>query len=314
MWGRAEFRGAVLALGGVLAVILIITSTSPGLPGELLLQTLRFHLVGLGLILALFMVLFGARWRAGLFLIFLAVAFAHGAYYVWQFEARRTPPPGELRAELTLLNYNVLASNRRAREAASFIAETAPDVALIMETPGVEEHLSLIEAALPYRLGCERPATCDISLFSRHPIENGEVREIPPFRRARLVIAPIAIDGANVTVVGVHLSKPYFDEASLVELSYLHHVLSGIAGPVVLAGDFNAAVWSGPMAWFGRSLELAPGPSYPATWPVVLGPLGVPIDNVLTRGPARVLDIAAGEDSIGSNHRYLLARIGLYAP
>lgn len=314
MWSKAEYRGAVLALGGVLAVILVITSVTPGLPGELLLQTLRFHLVALGLVLALFMVLFGARWRALLFMGVLAVAFAHGAYYVWEFQARRNEPVGALRAEMSFLNYNVLSGNPTASEAADLIVATAPDVALIMETPGVVEYIPQIEAALPYRLGCDRVATCDISLFSRHPITDGKVLEIPPFRRSRLVVAPMSIDGVDLTVVGIHLSKPYFDEASLQELGYLRYTLAQIEGPVVLSGDFNSALWTAPLAWLGRAQNLVPGPTYPATWPVELGPVGVPIDNIFTRGDARILDVSAGADSHGSNHRYLLARIGFYAP
>lgn len=314
MLSKAEYRGAVLALGGVLAIVLVITSISPGLPGELLLQTLRFHLVALGLVLAVLMVAFGAKWRAVLFLAFLGVAFAHGAYYLWEFSARRDQPVGALRAEMTLLNYNVLSGNRTAREAVDHIIALTPDVALIMETPGVVEYLPEIEAALPYRLGCDRVATCDISLFSRHPIENGKLLDIPPFRRSRLVVAPMTIEGASVTVVGIHLSKPYFDEASMQELGYLRYVLSQVTGPVVLAGDFNSAIWTAPIAWLGRAQNLIPAPSYPATWPVELGSLGVPIDNVFTRGDARIVEISAGADSFGSNHRYLLARIGLYAP
>lgn len=313
MWSKAEYRGAVLALGGVLAVILVITSVTPGLPGELLLQTLRFHLVGLGLVLAFFMVLFCAKWRALLFLGVLSVAFVHGAFYVWEFNKRREEPVGALQAEMTFLNYNVLSGNRTASAAVDVIVSMAPDVALIMETPGVVEYMPQIEAALPYRLGCERVATCDISLFSRHPITDGKVLEVPPFRRSRLVVAPMTIDGVDLTVVGIHLSKPYFDEASLQELGYLRYVLSQVTGPVVLAGDFNSALWTAPVAWLGRAQNLVPGPTYPATWPVELGPVGVPIDNIFTRGDARILEVSAGADSYGSNHRYLLARIGFYA-
>lgn len=314
MLSKAEFRGAVLALGGVLSLILIITSITPGLPGELLLQTLRFHLVALGLVLAFFMVIFGAKWRATLFLVFLGGAFVHGAYYVWEFQVRREAPLGALQAEMTFLNYNVLASNRTAGEAVDYIVSSAPDVALVMETPGVASYIPDIESVLPYRLGCEERSRCDISLFSRYPIVEGSVREIPPFRRSRLVIAPMDIGNLRVTVVGIHLSKPYFDEAADVELWALRGVLNRIEGPLVLAGDFNSAIWSAPLARLGRAQELSPGPSYPATWPVELGALGVPIDNVFTRGNARILEIAAGENSFGSNHRYLLARIGFYAP
>jgi endonuclease/exonuclease/phosphatase (EEP) superfamily protein YafD len=314
MWGRAELRGAALALGGVLAVILTITSLSPGIPGELLLQSLRFHLVALGLVLALAMAIFGAKWRAMLFLVFLGGAFVHGAYYVWEFQMRREAPVGALQAELTFLNYNVLASNQTAQAAADYIVRQAPDVALIMETPGVVEYLPEIQKVLPNRLGCDRAATCDISLYSRFPIEDGQLLQIPPFQRSRLVIAPMTIDGAKLTVVGIHLSKPYFDEASLQELGYLRYVLSKIEGPVLLSGDFNASIWSAPVARLGRAQELIPAPSYPATWPVEFGALGVPIDNMFTKGNARILGVSAGEDSFGSNHRYLLARVGIYAP
>src|SRR5215217_1098319 len=307
MWGRAEFRGAVLALAGVLALVLIITSTSPGLPGELLLQTLRFHLVVVGLVLAALLVLLGAKWRALLFVAFLAVSLAHGAYFVLQYADRRTEPAGPLQADFTFLNFNVLASNEEPQRLVNFITELAPDVALIMETPGVAGYLPQIQSVLPYRIGCDEIRTCDISLFSRFPISNGTVRELPPFRRVRVALAPIEIEGVALTVVGVHLSKPYFDEASVEELWFVQRVLRGIEGPVVLSGDFNSAIWSGPMGYFGRSVGLIPGPSYPPTWPVELGPLGVPIDNVFTIGAARIEEIAAGEDSFGSNHRYLLA-------
>lgn len=312
MWGRAEFRGAVLALSGVLALILIITSISPGLPGELLLQTLRFHLVGLGVIFAVLLFMLGARWRALLFVGFLAVALAHGIAYIVEYGGRRTEPTTPLKAELTLLNFNVLAGNNEPERVVEFIRELAPDIALIMETPGVERFIPQIEEALPYRIGCEMPRNCDISLFSRFPIVGGEVRELPPFRRMRLALAPIEVNGVAVTVVGVHLSKPYFDEASSEELWRLQGVLREIEGPIILSGDFNTAIWSGPMGYFGRTVGLIPAPRYPPTWPVELGPVGVPIDNVFTIGSARIEDIEAGEDSFGSNHRYLVARIGLY--
>jgi endonuclease/exonuclease/phosphatase (EEP) superfamily protein YafD len=314
MLSKAEFRGAFLALSGLLAFILVVTSFSPGLPGELLLQTLRFHLVALGLVLAGCMYVFGVRWRVLMFLAVVGGALFHGAYYVNEFGQRRDEPLGALKGEMTFLSYNVLSGNRTPKAAADLIISTAPDVALVMETPGIEAQIPAIEAVLPYRLGCERPTRCDISLFSRHPIDNGRIIEVAPFRRERLVLAPMTIDGVALTVVGIHLSKPYFDETSIQELGDLRYVLSLISGPILLAGDFNSAVWTSPLAWFGRSADLVPAPSYPATWPVELGPLGVPIDNMFTRGDARILEIAAGEDSHGSNHRYLLARVGLYAP
>lgn len=53
------------------------------------------------------------------------------------------------------------------------------------------------------------------------------------------------------------------------------------------------------------------GPSYPATWPVRLGPFGVPIDNMWTRGPLFIASIQALDDAMGSNHRGILAELSL---
>ncbi|MCW5721968.1 MAG: endonuclease/exonuclease/phosphatase family protein [Devosia sp.] len=312
MLSRAEFRGAMLALGVVLAAVLAITSLSINLPGALLLQSLRFHLIAAGLVLLVLMVLAGARWRGALFALVLAVASAHGGSMVLEYQARRDAPLGAQIAELSLIGFNVLTGNRRAEELVDFLVASSADVAVVMETPGIERLLPRLGEAFPYRIGCERSQSCDISIHSRLPIAGGEIRTMPPFRYERLAIAPVTIDGQALTIVGVHLSKPYFDEASWFELLTLDRALDTIEGPVVLVGDFNAAPWSAPVARMARAQGLAPGPSYPATWPVRLGPLGVPIDNILTRGNARILDLSAGADSFGSNHRALLARIGLY--
>lgn len=309
---RAEFRGALLALGAVLALVLVITSLAPGLPGELLLQSLRFHLIAAGLVLLVLMVVAGARWRAALFALVLLLATAHGGKMVLDYQARRDVPLGPQTGELSLISFNVLTGNRRADELVEFLANSNADVAVVMETPGIEHLLPRLAEAFPYSIGCERPQSCDISIHSRLPIEGGEIRTMPPFRFERLAIAPLTINGQALTVVGIHLSKPYFDGASWTELRALNRVLDALDGPIVLAGDFNSAPWSWPVAAIARAQNLAPGPSYPATWPVRLGPLGVPIDNILTRGNARILDLAAGGDSFGSNHRPLLARIGLY--
>jgi len=60
-----------------------------------------------------------------------------------------------------------------------------------------------------------------------------------------------------------------------------------------------------------RRRDLAPGPAYPATWPVRSGPLGVPIDNLFARGPLVITDIAALPDAMGSNHRGIKAIISV---
>jgi endonuclease/exonuclease/phosphatase (EEP) superfamily protein YafD len=309
---RDEFRGALFALAALLTAVLAIVSLGINLPGALLLQSLRLHLIAGGLVLLVLMVIAGARWRAGLFAIVLVIAGVHAGRFILEYQDRRAAPLGPAVAELSLISFNVLTGNRRAEEAVEFLIGSDADVAVVMETPGIEAHLDRLREAFPYFIGCAQTQTCDISIHSRLPIEAGEIRTMRPFRFERLAIAPITIAGQKVTIVGIHLSKPYFDGASGAELYAVTRALHQIEGPVVLAGDFNAAVWSGPVVRVAREHELAPGPTYPATWPVRAGPLGVPIDNILTRGNARIMALSAGDDSFGSNHRALLARIELY--
>ncbi len=311
MLSKAEFRGGLLAVSGILIVVLLITSVTPGLPGELLLQSLRFHLVIAGLGLAFLTILFGARWRGLLVLLVVVAAGAHGAVSVWEFYARRAPVADQPLAEFRFLSFNVLNVNRHPDELVDAVLADPPDVMLVMETPGIERYLSRLATVFPYRVGCDNSATCDISLFSKVPIADGKITRLQPFHFERMVTGRINVNGQDVTIAGVHLSKPYFDRASWREIFDINSVLSRIEGPLVLAGDFNSAFWSEPLEYLGRQQSLIPGPWPAATWPVRLGPLGVPIDNVFTRGNARLLTLDAG-DNLGSNHRPLWADVAIY--
>ncbi|MCP8883567.1 endonuclease/exonuclease/phosphatase family protein [Devosia sp. XJ19-1] len=308
-WG--EWRGALLALSGFLVVVFAVIIVQPGLPGELLLQSLRFHLIACGIGLAAALALAGARWR-GLLLLMVMLGFgAHSATYVLDFQARRVDYASAPLAQFRFLSFNVLTGNPRSEELVEAIIANPPDVALIMETPGIESHLDRLAEVFPYRAGCEDTVVCDISLHSRYPFEEVSVADLPPLGRERLIIGRINVDGQRVSVAGIHLTKPYYDNVAEVELWHIDRALDGIEGPLVLAGDFNSASWTEPMAWIGREQGLASGPTQPATWPVRLGPLGVPIDNVFTRGAAQLISLESGE-SYGSNHRPLWATVGLY--
>ncbi|NMA99081.1 MAG: hypothetical protein GX970_13390 [Phyllobacteriaceae bacterium] len=311
MLSRAEFRGGLLALGALLVLVLAILTVTPGIPGDLLLQSVRFHLIITGFVLWLLILISGARWRSLFLLIPLLAATAHGGYMMWELFSRRTPIAGPPAAELDFLSFNVLAYNRRSADLVDSIIANPPDVALILETPGIEEHIGRLRELLPYQVGCSRTQTCDIAIFSRLPMEDAEIRTLPPFNNERFVMARVTKDGQPVTIVGVHLSKPYFDRSSWGELNYIRNVVDDIEGPVVLAGDFNSAAWTDTVGWTIEALDLVPGPWTPATWPVRAGPLGVPIDNVFTRGSARLLTLEAG-DNLGSNHRPLRGIVGLY--
>ena len=310
----AEIRGLLsgLALVGIAGLIAI---DGPQLiPGQELLQSLRFHIAAAVLGLVVLLLMSRAWWRGVLLLVIVLASAGQGGLIVYREQQARSAYDGRTAlATARVLSFNVLNSNERGADIADYMIETSPDVAFIMESGAIHFQRERIAAAFPYFGGCDgNGANCDLMVFSKTPLTEVRVIPLQPFARLRLVVAKTVIDGQAVTLVGTHLSKPYFDESAWGELYQIRALLRTISGPVILSGDFNAAAWSEPVAQLATASDLVPPPYYPATWPIRFGALGVPIDNMFTRGGARIETIAAMDDALGSNHRGLVASVGLY--
>lgn len=308
---KAELRGVWTGLALVAICVLLLISFRTPIPGISVLQTLRFHIVVSMLALPVLLLVQGARLRALVLLCAIGASGIQGVMHVlnqqkarWIVEAAVDPAP------VKIVSYNVLAINPRPDEVVDYLIQTSPDVMVIMEAPGIESLLARLDEHFPYRAGCSEHETCDLAVFSRTPIRNVSVNTLD-FDRERLVTVETTVRGRSITVVGAHLSKPYFDKSAWAEMWKITHHLRTLSGPVVLAGDFNAAAWSDDVRWFVERSNLVPPPIYPATWPVRLGPFGLPIDNMFTQGGALIQAIEATPDPIGSNHRGLIAEIAL---
>jgi endonuclease/exonuclease/phosphatase (EEP) superfamily protein YafD len=299
---------------GVATLVIIEAPTI--IPGQEIMHSLRFHIGAVLLALVPLLLVSKAWWRGVFLLVIVGSSLGQGALLVLRQQESRTTFDGQTpAATMRLLSFNVLSSNERGAEIADYMAQTGADVVFTMESNAVLPHLDRIATTFPYRAGCSPDGRdCDTMLFSRTPLTDVRTLQIGPFRRWRLILARTHIGGQEVTLVATHLSKPYFDEAAVVELWRIRRALRDMDGPTVIAGDFNAAAWSETIYRFVADSSLIPPPIYPATWPVRLGALGVPIDNMFTRGGARIDSIAATPDALGSNHRGLLATISLYAP
>ena len=310
-----EFRGAITALALVVCGVLLAASVEFGVPGQVLLQSLRFHIAAglLGLVLLLFI---GGAWRrALLFLLVFAVSAGQGLAIIYrQQEVRIEAQATGTKPLFKVLSFNLLSGNEEnGGRIADFIIASGADVVMLMEASPLGPYRDKVMAAYPYHAGCDIGADCATVLLSRTPLENGTVGSLSTIWPDRLITAATTIGGQRINIVGAHLVKPYFDEFPYEEIDALISTINRLEGPLVLAGDFNSAAWTGNIDWLVRDARLAPGPSYPATWPVRAGPLGVPIDNVLTRPPLVVQHVEALDDAMGSNHRGLMAEIGLAA-
>ena len=307
-----ETRGAITALALVACLAVLAVSYDLGFPGQSVFQSLRFHIAAAVALLSVLLLASGAWWRGVLFLLIAGASAGQGALIIQkqqdarqQIAAQQTPPL------LRLLSFNVLNTNSNGAELADYIVASEAGVVMLMEAMPLAGQQERLAAAYPYRASCD--TWCELVVLSKTPLTDVRLASLGPVWRNRLVSAVTVIDGSPITLVLAHMVKPYFDDMASAESYVLSQALQRLDGPLLLAGDFNAAAWSDNIARLARWRALAPGPSYPATWPVDLGPLGVPIDNVFTRAPLVITGIEATDDALGSNHRGLIAEVALAA-
>jgi len=308
-----ELRGALTAFALVLCGLLVLVSYDFGIPGQALLQTLRFHIAAALLGLVLLHLVTAAWWRAVLFLAAAAASIGQGGLLIYhQQEARAAVTAQSGKPLLRMLSFNLLQANMGSgRTIATFIEQSGADLVLLMEAGPVQPFAAELAATYPYRSQCTGRGSCDMYLLSKTPLVDAKVTSMSRVWDNRLITASTVIGGETVNIVGAHMTKPYFDDVSEGEAYIMGGAIRRSEGALVLAGDFNAAGWSRNIDRLARANKLIPGPAYPATWPVRLGPLGVPIDNMWTRGPLYISSIHALDDAMGSNHRGLMAELAL---
>lgn len=313
MQWRYEIRGAASGLAVITAFLLGLVSVSLAIPGQALLQSLRFHLVALMLGLIVVLLVTRGFKRAVLFVLVALVSVAEGGFFIYRMQEARAVAAEAVRAPLIkVLSFNILNSNYENGAAiARFIKDSGADIVMVMESSPLFEHLADLATVYPARAGCDEARTCDLMLLSKTPLADAQMHDMGPTWRNRLITARTTVDGKSFTAVAAHMVKPYFDWAAVGEAHTLLRVLGRIEGPLVLSGDFNAAPWSDNIEWLVRDGRLVTAASYPATWPVVLGPLGVPIDNMFTRDGMFIESLRALDDSMGSNHRGLIADVSI---
>jgi endonuclease/exonuclease/phosphatase (EEP) superfamily protein YafD len=311
-----ELRGALSALALVVLAVLVAVSFDFGIPGQELLQSLRFHIAAVLVLAIVLLLATGAWWRAVILILPLIASLGEGASIIYaQQQLRTAAAPNGATPLLKLMSFNLLNTNLANGEAiADMMIASGADVIMVMEALPLAPHEAKLRAAYPHVAGCTAGPNCTTVILSKWPLGDARSRDLSQLWPSRLVTAIADVRGTRVNLVAVHMSKPYFDNLAAGEAYTLARVIGRMEGPVLLAGDFNAAAWSGTIARLSGWEDLAPGPSYPATWPVPLGPFGVPIDNVFTRAPLLIETVEAIPDAMGSNHRGLIASVSLANP
>jgi endonuclease/exonuclease/phosphatase (EEP) superfamily protein YafD len=202
---------------------------------------------------------------------------------------------------------NVYYRNHRKRRLLERVAEESPDVVALVEVNlSWLRRLRTLREQYPYHF--ERPdeAYVGLALYSRFPIENARVLELPGGPSTPVIAACIAAPGGAFELVLAHPPSPESAERIARrndEIRAIARYAAGVPGPLVLAGDFNLAMWNAGYRPLAEAEGLhnarqghGVGPTWPAPWPV-----GVPIDHVLGNPGVRFHDFRV-LGPVGSDH------------
>lgn len=216
---------------------------------------------------------------------------------------------------VTLATANVFRDNAAPERAARAIAALDADIVVLVEAgPGFlrgDAELRRDHPWMAVRAGF--PDEPQVAVLSRFPIT--EDRSLPrkPYQPVRVSARVDLGAGAALDVAGLHLGRPLTGDIG-EDLAQLPGVAARWTPPMVVAGDFNAAPWSGAVAAVARITGTAIVGGLRPTWLPVAAPdwlrriAGLPIDHVLV-SPEIAVERAQGFAIPGSDHRGVLVRL-----
>lgn len=193
----------------------------------------------------------------------------------------------------------------------AFLAETDPDVVVLEEIRWKHEtFLKDMQKTYPHQAGKH-----GLVIMSKHPIVDTSRLDRPnqPYWQSLIVAwARLDVRGREVDVVGAHMSRPFYASQQKNDFEHLTKFVQSLNGPVIVAGDFNAAPWTDKAQKFAAATGLGRlntfSPTWPARWKSLpLVPV-LPIDNVFVSPPLAKIDLTVGR-RLESDHLPVIADI-----
>ena len=187
-------------------------------------------------------------------------------------------------APLKVLTVNVSYRQFQQRRLLEILREAHPDIVVVQElTPHAERVLASLDTELPYFRKFPADGQYGIGLWSRHELESSETIALG---RLPAIEAQVRGPSGSFTVIGVHLSAPVTRRRAAARNQQLVELAArsaAVAGPLIVAGDFNTTPYS---PYFADWLEAAHlidsrrGRTLSPSWPTMLRLAAIPIDHV----------------------------------
>lgn len=171
-----------------------------------------------------------------------------------------------------------------------------------------------VQAKWPYSVNLSEPYAGGTVLLSRYPVLDSLEVSGTTFNN---VIARVKTPGGVVTVVALHPAAPapLQQDRFNADWALLMPAINDLAGPVVLAGDFNATPNQKQLrALSGRGFTSAAtesGAGFAFTWPTISKP-GFPIvrlDHILYSDASWEPSAFTVTDIPGSDHRAIATKL-----
>jgi endonuclease/exonuclease/phosphatase (EEP) superfamily protein YafD len=217
-------------------------------------------------------------------------------------------------AGLRVMTVNLSQSAFEIDRLLAIIRTESPDVLLLVEfTHRSLQELKALDAQYPYRVKEPRVDAFGAALFSRHELTKTTSVDL---MRTVAIQAEVNAPSGAFTFIGVHLRAPMHREWTLErnrQLEMLATWRAAVAGPLIVAGDFNITPYSPYFAsWIERTrLHDARAGRMPGmSWPAVLPILGIPIDHCLVSDDFDVTDVRR-LPAFGSDHYPVIATVRL---
>jgi endonuclease/exonuclease/phosphatase (EEP) superfamily protein YafD len=216
---------------------------------------------------------------------------------------------------LRILLANVNTENRRYDLVQKMVIDENPDIIILEEIS--DEWMSKIgglKERYPHHLECPQDDNFGMALFSRIPLLEPKILFWGEYRLA-YIEASLEFDRREIFLLAVHTLPPVRDfnwRMRNLQLDDMASIIRKKGNPSVLAGDLNVTPWSLNFKRFQNASGLKnslKGFGSQPSWPTMLPPLLIPLDQCLLSNDIRVLKRKIGR-GIGSDHYPLMIEIG----
>jgi endonuclease/exonuclease/phosphatase (EEP) superfamily protein YafD len=298
----------LLAAAGAVAIVAALLPLAARLSWFFELFThFRVQLVvGLIVFIVVFAVRRAYRWCAGL-AVCAAINVAPLVPYLPLTDMSLAAAP-----TLSFLEVNVHANNSEHAGLLESIAQTDPDVVLVVEfTDRWGEHLASLTEEYPYEIRHARHDAFGIALFSRYPLARASELTL---ETTVAIDARIATPRGNVRIIGVHLRPPMsraWAQERNAQLTALAAHIASIDEPLAVLGDFNISPYSPYFTeWLAATKlrDAREGLRLDFTWPTFFPLLGIPIDYCVVSDGLTVAQYMR-VPAFGSDHYPVLVRL-----